>query len=387
VIDRPDDLATSVMLEDYSSPAGRWPFTADDWERRAAEVLDKPNFDYIAGGAGEEWTMRANRDAFYRWRLRPRMLTGNVERSFAVEVLGLRSAYPVWLAPVGVQTLAHPDGELATARAARATGTPLVLSTASSTPMEAVAEALEGTPAWFQLYWVDNREVVASLVARAERAGFKAIVVTLDTLRLGWRDRDLANAFLPFVRGAGIGQFVSDPVFRSLVGPAAEDPATAGMAMLAMHPNPALRWADFAWLRSLTSLPIVVKGVLRAEDAVQALEAKIDGIVVSNHGGRQVDGAVAALDALPEVRAAVGPDYPLVFDSGVRRGADVLKALALGADAVLLGRPYMYGLAVGGQAGVERVLRSLLADLDANMSLLGAASVAELDRSWLSRAP
>jgi lactate 2-monooxygenase len=382
------DLATQLMLEAFGGGPNEWPYTPEDWESRARESIPAPNFDYIAGGAGSEETLRANREAFYRWRLRPRLLTGPVDRDLSIEVLGLRSPVPFFLAPVGVQSIAHPDGELATARAARATGVPLLLSTAAQYPMEQVAEELgPDHPKWYQLYWVNDRQVTASFVRRAEAAGYGAIVVTVDTLRLAWRDRDLRHGYLPFLKGEGIGQYTSDPVFRAMYPDQVDQPAEAGPLSLMLFTNLGLKWADFEWLRQQTSLPLLVKGVLTAEDAVHAREIGIDGLAVSNHGGRQVDGAVAALDALVEVRGAVGADYPLLFDGGIRRGADVLKALALGADAVLLGRPYIYGLAVGGQAGVERVIKQLWAEVDSSLSLVGAHSVRELDRSWLAEAP
>ena len=240
-------------------------------------------------------------------------------------------------------------------------------------------------PRWFQLYWVSDREVVESLVHRAEASGYAAIVVTLDTLTLGWRPRDLRNAYLPFRQGEGIAQFTSDPVFRSRLSvPPEDDPLVAAGTMLAMFPNLALRWDDLAWLRELTSLPLLAKGVLTAEDAVRAFDAGVDGIVVSNHGGRQVDGAVASLDALVEVRAAVGSDAPVLMDGGIRGGADVLKALALGANAVLLGRPYVYGLAVGGQPGVEAVLQQLAAETDLTLALIGGTVARDLDAAWIA---
>jgi lactate 2-monooxygenase len=310
------------------------------------------------------------------------MLAGNAERDLSVEILGTRSPLPFLLAPVGVLSIAHPEGELAVARAAAATGVPMILSSAASHSIEEVRDALGGSPGWFQLYWVNDREIVASFVDRAESAGYTAVVVTLDTLVLGWRPRDLRLAYLPFVTGEGCAQFFTDPVFRSrLERPPEGDVQTAAVTMLQTFPHLALTWDDLAWLRGRTKLPVLVKGVLTAEDARRAAECGVDGIVVSNHGGRQVDGAVAALDALVEVREEVGPDAVVLMDSGVRRGSDVLKALALGADAVLLGRPYVYGLAVGGQAGVEAVVRQLAAEIDITLALVGGRTVRELDRS------
>jgi lactate 2-monooxygenase len=369
----------------YVSGESPWPIAPEEWEARAAEKLEPGPFDYIAGGAGSEATMRANLEAFERRRLRPRMLTGNRERDISVDVLGTRSPAPFLLAPIGVLSIAHAEGELAVARAAAATGVPMVLSSAASHSLEEVAEAMAEAPRWFQLYWVNDREVAVSLVRRAETAGYTALVVTLDTLTLGWRPRDLRNAYLPFVTGEGCAQFFSDPVFRSrLDRPPEEDMLAAAVAMLATFPNLDLTWDDLAWLRDETKLPLLVKGVLTAEDAVRARECGVDGIVVSNHGGRQVDGAVAALDALVEVRDGLGPELVVLMDGGIRRGADVLKALALGADAVLLGRPYAYGLAVGGQEGVETVIRHLMADTDLTLALVGGRRARELDSSWIA---
>ena len=367
----------------YISGESQWPVGADAWEAHAQNVLDAGPFGYIAGGAGNESTVRANREAFERRHLRPRMLSGNLERDASVDVLGTRSPVPFFLAPIGVLSIAHPDGELAAARAAAALRIPFILSSAASHSIEEVAEAMGDAPRWFQLYWVNDREICASFVQRAEAAGYAAIVVTLDTLTLGWRPRDLRNAYLPFLSGQGCAQFFSDPVFCGrLEQPPAGDVLTAAAMMLSTFPNLRLTWKDLGWLREQTKLPLLVKGVLTAEDARHSVAAGIDGIVVSNHGGRQVDGAVASLDALVEVRAAV--DVPLLVDGGVRGGADVVKGIALGADAVLLGRPYAYGLAVGGEDGVRAVLEQFAAETDLTLALLGAHGVRELDPKWIA---
>ena len=377
------DSGPLVQNAIYLAGGGDWPVSAEGWEARAREALEQGPFDYVAGGAGSEATMRANLEAFERRRMRPRMLAGTAERDLAVEVLGLRSPVPFLLAPVGVLSILHPDAELAVARASAATGVPMILSSAASTPLEVVAEV--GPPRWFQLYWWGDDELAESLVRRAETAGYGAIVLTVDTLNLGWRDRDLANGYLPFLQGQGLAQFFSDPLFRERLEQAPEDDvAAASLQALVTFPNLALTWADLARLREWTSLPVLVKGILRGDDARRALEHGVDGIVVSNHGGRQVDGAVAALDALAEVREAVGADAVVLMDSGIRRGSDVVKALALGADAVLVGRPYAYGLAAGGQAGVEAVVRQLAGELDLTMALSGARSVADVDRSFVA---
>ncbi len=381
-------VGPATQAEMYIGSGDQLPLDPDEWESRAAAVLERGPFDYIAGGAGGESTMRANLDAFARWHLRPTMLAGNQQRDLRVSVLGTSSPAPFLLAPVGVLAAAHPDGDLAVARAAAAAGVPWVVSTAASTSMEAIAEAMGATPRWYQLYWVNDREVVISLLQRAEAAGYAAIILTLDTLQLGWRTRDLRNRYLPFILGDGIAQFTSDPVFRSRLSVSPEeDPRGAGAAMVGMFSNLGLRWDDLAWLRERTRLPLLAKGVLRADDARRVLDAGFQGVIVSNHGGRQVDGAVAALDALVEVRDALGDNALILMDSGIRRGADVIKALALGANAVLLGRPYIYGLAVGGQAGVERVIRNLMAEIDLTLALVGGRDVKALDRSWITLRP
>jgi isopentenyl diphosphate isomerase/L-lactate dehydrogenase-like FMN-dependent dehydrogenase len=366
---------------------GSWPISPEDWEARAGERLAPAVFDYVRGGAGSESTIRANAESFERWRLVPRTIGSRPQRDLSVEILGVRHPAPLFLAPIGgIQTECHPEGELAVGRAAAALGLPLILSNAASHSMERVAEVMPDTPRWFQLYWYNDRDIVASFVRRAERSGYGAIVVTLDVLTLAWRDRELKNAYLPFLLGTGVAQFTSDPVFLEKLGfaPAGRE-VDLGLALLRLQPNLALRWEDFAWLRELTRLPILVKGIVAPADALLAFDAGLDGVIVSNHGGRQVDGAIAALDALAEIRDAVGPDRLLLMDGGVRRGSHVLKAIALGARAVLVGRPYVYGLAVGGQAGVEQVLRNLLTDLGETLALCGQGSIGQVDRSLVRR--
>jgi lactate 2-monooxygenase len=359
-----------------------WPVSFEDWERAAEEKLDPGAFGYIAGGAGAESTMRANLDAFERWRLRPRMLAGNAVRDISVDVLGMHSPAPFFLAPVGVLSIAHEEAEVGVGKASASSGVPMLLSSAATHSIEEVA-ATEA-PRWFQLYWANDREICASFVQRAEDAGYGAIVITLDTLTLGWRPRDLRQAYLPFIRGEGCGQYFTDPVFLSrLDAPPEEDPLTAAAMMLATFPNLGLTWDDLDWLRAQTQLPLLVKGVLTAEDAQRALRHGIDGVIVSNHGGRQVDGAVGALDALVEVRDAL-PEAVVLMDGGIRSAADVLKAMALGADAVLLGRAYAYALAVGGQRGVEELIQNLMAEIDINLALVGAHSIRDLDRTWVA---
>jgi lactate 2-monooxygenase len=355
------------------------PLAIEELEGKARAVLTPEAYDYVAGGAGSEDTMRANQQALRRWRLVPHFLRDVAERDLSVTVLGQRFRAPVLLAPIGVQSILHPEAELAVARAARSLGVPLVLSTLSSVPLEVVAQTLDDVPHWFQLYWPRDEALAASLVTRAERAGYSALVVTLDTYLLGWRERDLQRAYLPFLRGEGLANYLSDPVFRAaLPVPPEVDPTQAVLHFLRIVSNPALTWADLGFLRRHCRLPVLLKGILDPEDARMAVDHGVDGIIVSNHGGRQLDGAVAALDALPRVVHAVGSRVPVLFDSGIRRGADVVKAIALGARCVLLGRPYCYGLAVAGEAGVRAVLENLLADMDLTLGLTGCASFADL---------
>jgi len=385
-------------------------------EEAARKVLPPEAFAYVAGGAGAEATTRANREALDARRIVPRMLRDVSVRDLGVELFGVRLPAPILLAPIGVLELAHRDADLAVARAAAAEGLPMIFSNQASVPMEACAGAMGDAPRWFQLYWSTSNELVASLVRRAEACGCGAIVVTLDTTLLGWRARDLGLAYLPFLRGLGIAQYTSDPVFRALLdeAPSADRgavtlaalrtlasiaraypgsflanlrsprPRAAVRQFVEIYSRPSLAWPDLAYLRERTRLPIVLKGILHPDDAVRAIDAGVDGIVVSNHGGRQVDGAIGALDALAAIAPAVAGRVPILFDSGVRGGADVFKALALGAKAVLLGRPYVYGLAVAGERGVREVVRNVVADLDLTMGLAGCASIAEIGPDALS---
>ena len=397
------------------------PTSPDTLAEAARRRMSRQAWAYVAGGAGQQRTVAANTEAFGRHRLVPRMLVDVEERDLSVELLGRRLPAPLLLAPIGVLEMAHPEAERAVAVAARATGTPMVISTQGSVPMEETAHALGDTPRLYQLYWSRDDDVVRSFVARAEKVGADAIVVTLDTHLLGWRPADLDLGYLPFARAEGIAQYTSDPVFRALAEsrtPSAAAPrpalrelpaAVRALASIARHypgrlldnlrsPHPRaavetfldvfsrsdLTWDDLARLREMTTLPIILKGLQDSRDATLALDHGVDGIVVSNHGGRQVDGAVASLDALPGIVDAVGGRVPVLFDSGIRSGADVAIALALGADAVLLGRPYVYGLAVAGAAGVQAVVEHVLGELDLTLGLLGVGSVAGLSRDHLT---
>jgi lactate 2-monooxygenase len=362
------------------------PVSAAELQRRARQKLGAGAYGYVAGGAGSERTMQANLDAFERRRIVPRMLRDVSQRNLGVTVLGTPMPAPLMLAPVGVQSIVHHDGELASARAAAALGLTYIHSTAASHSIEQVAEVMGEGCRWYQLYWPRERELAASFVARAERAGYEAVVLTLDTWFLGWRPRDLGNAYLPFLKGVGVANYFTDPVFRAaLERPPEEDLGPAVGHWAYQFANPTVNWDDLAWLKEQTELPVLLKGIVHAEDARRAQQLGVDGLLVSNHGGRQVDGALGALDALPAIRAAVGERMPVLFDSGVRTGADAFKALALGADAVCIGRPFVWGLALAGQAGVEHVLRWLLAELDLTLALSGYTAIEQIDPAALAQ--
>jgi lactate 2-monooxygenase len=345
-------------------------------------------YGYIAGGAGTGDTMTENAAAFRRWRIVPRMLTDVSNPTFATSVLGTDLAAPIMLAPVGVLRLAHADGELAVARVAGSLGVPMILSTASSVPMEEVAAANGDGQRWYQLYWPKERDVAASFLSRAKAAGFSVLVVTLDTRMLGWRPHDLDNGFLPFLRGIGVQNYFTDPAFvAGLAEPVADNETAAILRWTQIFGDTSLTWDDLPFVRERWDGPIVLKGIQSVADAQRAVEAGMDGIVVSNHGGRQVDGGIGAFDALPPIVAAVGSLTTVLFDSGVRCGADVVKALALGARAVLIGRPYAYALGLAGEEGVRHVLRALRADFELTMRLAGYATLADLSPATLTRLP
>ena len=348
-------------------------------EDQARGVLSPEAFAYVAPSAGSGSTARANRDSFGRWAIVPRVLRGVAERDLSCTVLGTEMPAPLIVAPMGVQTLAHPDGELADAAAAAGLGVTYTHSTAASYSIEEVAQAAGDGSRWYQLYWPLDPEVCRSLLARAREAGYGVLLITLDTAMMGWRPADLDRGFLPFLDGIGLANYLTDPAFLAGLSTTVEaDPLAATMHWAGMFGDPGLRWDDLAFVRDLWDGPIVLKGICDVEDARLAVDHGADGIVVSNHGGRQVDGAVAALDALPPIAEAVGADLTVLFDSGIRTGPDVVKALALGAQAVLVGRPLLYGLALGGRAGVEHVLRCLLAELDLTLALSGHRSHRQL---------
>ncbi|MDQ3956313.1 MAG: lactate 2-monooxygenase [Actinomycetota bacterium] len=377
-----DDFASyqyEIYLGGLSMQRPEYPISVAELERRAYEEMTPEAHGYVAGAAGSEDTLATNLAAFKRWRVVPRVLRDVGARDLSTQILNTTLPAPILLAPVGVQGIVHKEAELAPARAAASLGLPVVLSTASSRTLEDVAEACGDSPRWFQLYWPNDKELTESFLSRAEAAGYEAIVVTLDTPLLAWRPRDLQNAFLPFLTGEGVANYFSDPVFRAALDkPPEEDLQTAVLHWVRVFADPGNTWERLAFIRDHTSLPLLVKGVLSADDARKAVDGGVDGIIVSNHGGRQVDGAIATLDALPGVVSAVNDSAVVLVDSGIRTGADALKALALGARGVLLGRLYLWGLAVGGEAGVRQVLRSFLAELDLTLALSGCASLGDV---------
>lgn len=386
-------------------------------EAAAAKRMSAAGYAYIAGGAGREDTVAHNRAAFGAWRILPRMLRDVAEQDTSITLFGRRLATPFLLCPIGVLEMAHPEADVAVAKAASGAGVPFIFSSQASRSMEDCAAVMGDAPRWFQLYWNQSDELVESFVARAQVCGCEAIVVTLDTPQLGWRIRDLELAHLPFLQGRGIAQYTSDPVFRGQLaagaGPATDKPPLnrhtlkvlaqvlrrwpdgalaglkSGQAMaavrhfLATFSRPNLTWRDLAFLRERTRLPILLKGILDPDDARKALDYGVDGLLVSNHGGRQVDGAVAAVEQLPKIAAALRGQLPIVLDSGVRGGADTFKALALGATAVGIGRPYCYGLAIAGAAGVAEVLANFQADFQLTMGLAGCREIADISAERL----
>ena len=380
------DYQLEIYLAGLSGVLPRFPMAFAELEARAAQALPPSVLSYVAGGAGSEHTQRANAGAFAQWGLVPRMFVGAARRDLSVELFGMTLPSPLFMAPIGVIGLCAQDGhgDLATAAAAARTGVPMIASTLSVDAMEDVAGQFGGTPGFFQLYTPTDRDLAASLVSRAEAAGFSGIVVTLDTWITGWRPRDLAASNFPQLRGHCLANYTTDPVFLARLG---QDPARdmgATVALWAQLFGNPLTWDDLPWLRSLTTLPLLVKGICHPDDARRAADGGVDGIYCSNHGGRQADGGLPALDCLPAVVEAAG-GLPVLFDSGVRSGADVVKALALGATAVGVGRPYAYGLALGGADGIVHVLRSILAEADLIMAVDGYRVLADLTPDSLRR--
>jgi lactate 2-monooxygenase len=380
------DYQLEIYLQGLSGIMPNLPMTFAEWEAKAQSAMPPSVYSYVAGGAGDERTQRVNRSAFDNWGLVPRMFRATRERDLSIELFGVALPAPVFMAPIGVIGICAQDGhgDLATARAAARTGVPMVVSTLTEDPLEDVAAQFGDTPGFFQLYTPTDRELAASLVHRAEAAGYKGIIVTLDTWVPGWRPRDLSTSNFPQLRGRCLSNYTSDPVFRAgLAQSPEENPQGAVLKWVSLFGNP-LTWEDLPWLRSLTTLPIILKGICHADDARRAKDEGVAGIYCSTHGGRQANGGLPAIDCLPEVVAAAD-GLPVLFDSGIRSGSDIVKALALGATAVGIGRPYAYGLALGGVDGVVHVLRSLLAEADLTMAVDGYPTLADLTPATLRR--
>lgn len=380
------DYQLEIYFQGLAGVLPNLPMAFAELEAKAQAAMSPSMWSYVAGGAGDERTQRVNVTAFDRWGLMPRMFVGANDRDLSAELFGLTLPTPALMAPVGVIALCAQDGhgDLATARAAARTGVPMIASTMSADPMEQVAAELGDTPGFFQLYTPTDRDLAASFVHRAEAAGFKGIVVTLDTWIPGWRPRDLTTSNFPFLRGLCLANYTSDPVFRaSLAKAPEEDPQGAVLRWAQIFGNP-LTWDDLPWLRSLTDLPLIVKGICHPDDARRAKDGGVDAIYCSNHGGRQANGGIPAIECLPAVVDA-SDGLPVIFDSGIRSGTDIIKALALGADAVAIGRPYTYGLALGGVDGIVHVLRSLLAEADVTMAVDGYRSLKELTPEAMRR--
>jgi lactate 2-monooxygenase len=412
------DWQKKIYLDGF---AGKRPIVSinlKNLEEQARRQMDPAAFAYVAGGAGLEETIHGNRIDFENVKIVPRMLRGVGDRDTSLELFGKKIPAPILLSPVGVLELAHKDADLAVARASTQLGLPFIFSNQASVSMEKCAAVMHDSPRWFQLYWSKSNDLVASFVARAEKCGCNAIVVTLDTTLLGWRPRDLDMAYLPFLEGKGIAQYTSDPVFQKLMDePDLEEPperkitfqSLAGLIKMvnnypgkgffsklksgrpvkavrkfvSIYSNPGITWGDLNFLRQHTKLPVILKGILHADDARKAIEYGMDGIIVSNHGGRQVDGALSTLRALPKIVDAVNGQIPVLVDGGIRGGADVFKALALGAKAVCVGRPYVYGLAIAGAAGVHEVMQHLVSDFELTMGLSGCRNLSEINKECI----
>lgn len=359
------------------------PVSFEELEQKAREVMTPEAFGYIAGGAGAETTIRNNKEAFNKWQIVPRMMGDVSNRTIEVELFGTKFPTPLLVAPVGVLSIAHPEAELAVASAAKALQVPQIVSTVSSKTIEEIGGALGDHPHWFQLYWGRDNDFTRSIIGRAEKAGYSALVVTLDTRLFAWRERDIQNAYLPFLYNEGLANYNTDPVFLAAVDDPAKNKMQAMMHFANCFSNPASSWSDLSVIRNATKLPVILKGIQHPDDAKKAIDHGADGIIVSNHGGRQMDGAIGSLEALAWVAAAVAGKTTVLFDSGIRRGADVFKAMALGARAVLIGRPYAYGLALAGERGVKEVLANLLADVDLTLGLAGCTSWADVTRNAL----
>ncbi|MGP7816716.1 alpha-hydroxy acid oxidase [Niallia sp. 01092] len=359
------------------------PIFIEEWEEKAKAKLEKGPFDYIRSGSGDEETLNANRLAFQKWSILPRVLRDVSLSAVTTTLFGKDLSFPLILSPVGYQGLADEEGEKAAARAAARAGIPYIASTVSTYSLEEIAEAAPNGNNWFQLYWSRNKEVSASMVKRAEKAGFQAIVVTVDTGLLGWRKSDYKNGFVPLLESLGDANYRNDPAFQKSVPNWSNENIVETILKNILHPD--LNWEDVLFLRKHTKLPIILKGILHPKDAKKAVKLGFDGIIVSNHGGRQLDGAISSLDALRLVAKAVNKQIPIMVDGGIRNGADMFKAIALGADAVAIGRPFMYGLCVSGELGVTSIIENLKKEFELALALSGEVSVRDLSKDNLYR--
>lgn len=414
------DWQKEIYLDGFAGKRSSVKISFQKLEQEARARMSEQAYAYIAGGAGNESTMNSNVGAFEKWKIVPRMLRNVSECDTSIELFGQKIPSPLLFCPVGVLEMVHPEADVAVAKAAARFGLPYIFSNQASRSMEQCASVMGNSPRWFQLYWSKSNELVQSFVQRAERCGCTALVVTLDTTMLGWRTRDLELAYLPFLEGKGIAQYTSDPVFQKLLDEPDETtpikrkvtlqtvqglitmtrnypgnnffkkltsgrPLKAVRKFVSIYSNPATTWDDLKWLRQQTKLPILLKGILHPDDARKALDVGVNGIIISNHGGRQVDGSIATLDSLPKIVEVIQNKIPVLLDSGVRGGADVFKALALGATAVCIGRPYVYGLTIAGAQGVYEVMQNLMADFELTMGLAGCKDISEINQDALSQ--
>lgn len=407
------DRQKEIYLNGFTGIPSAVPVSFRELDEAARKKLSSQAYAYLAGGAGNESTLTSNTQSFEQYKIVPRMLRDVSVRDMSIELLGQKLPSPILLAPIGVLELAHQQADVGVAKAAASLNVPYIFSNQASRSMEEVSSVMGTSPRWFQLYWSKSNELVKSFVQRAERCGCSAIVVTLDTTMLGWRTRDLDMAYLPFLEGRGIAQYTSDPVFQELMNQAEPQtrrkitlhsiaglirmirnypgsnfisklisgrPIKAVQKFISIYSNPALTWDDLKFLREITQLPVLLKGILHADDARKAIDYGMNGIIVSNHGGRQADGSISTIDALPSIAEIVQNKIPVLLDSGIRCGADIFKALALGAKAVCIGRPYVYGLAVAGETGVREVLQNTLTDFELTMGLAGCKNISEIKR-------
>ena len=359
------------------------PKTINAWERFAEERLPRNSFDYIARGSGDQNTLKANRSVFNDWTLIPRVLNKVVHRDKSIQLLGKSYPTPLLFSPIGVQKIVHPNGEMESSKVAAEFGIPFILSNAASCSMEEVASNIGDSPKWFQVYYSSNKEVSKSQIQRAKSLGYEALVVTVDTALLGLREYDIENNYSPLNEGMGSGNYSSDPVFNEqLLAKGLSGKESAIKFQMEIFENPSLSWDDIIEIKSYTNLPIFLKGIMHTDDALTAVSLGIDGLIVSNHGGRQLDHCISSLEALENICHAVGGKIPVLFDSGIRRGTDIVKAMAIGASAVLIGRPYLYGM-VAGHEGIRTVLQQILRELDVTMALAGIDDIKTIDGSIL----